>query len=118
MKRTTYALVLCAVLLTITSCANLTPLKTQVATLKSELERAQQELAALRAATEAAQAEAEKARAAAAAAESAANQGLAAAQASQACCDAGEERINRMFKSNVTGEGSRDDDRPPNKNPR
>jgi hypothetical protein len=65
-------------------------------------DKAVQDAAAAKAAADAAAASANSAKSAAAAAQSTANQALQAAQASQACCDATNEKIDRMFKKSVS----------------
>lgn len=65
-------------------------------------DRAAQDAAAAKAAADAAAASANSAKTAAAAAQSTANQALQAAQAAQACCDATNEKIDRMFKKSVS----------------
>jgi hypothetical protein len=65
-------------------------------------DKAVQDAAAAKAAADAAAASANAAKSAAAAAQSTANQALQAAQASQACCDATNEKIDRMFKKSVS----------------
>jgi murein lipoprotein len=65
-------------------------------------DRAVQDAAAAKSAADAAANAANAAKSAAAAAQSTANQALQAAQASQACCDATNEKIDRMFKKSVS----------------
>ncbi len=65
-------------------------------------DRAVQDAAAAKSAADAANNNANAAKSAAAAAQSTANQALQAAQASQACCDATNEKIDRMFKKSVS----------------
>ena len=65
-------------------------------------DRAVQDAAAAKAAADAASNTANEAKSAAAAAQSTANQALQAAQAGQACCDATNEKIDRMFKKSVS----------------
>jgi hypothetical protein len=65
-------------------------------------DRAVQDAAAAKSAADAAAASANAAKSAAAAAQSTANQALQAAQASQSCCDATNEKIDRMFKKSVS----------------
>lgn len=65
-------------------------------------DRAVQDAAAAKTAADGAARAAGEAKTAAAAAQSTANQALQAAQASQACCDATNEKIDRMFKKSVS----------------
>src|SRR5207344_734901 len=65
-------------------------------------DRAVQDAAAAKAAADAAAASANAAKSAAAAAQSTANQALQAAQAGYVCCDATNEKIDRMFKKSVS----------------
>jgi murein lipoprotein len=65
-------------------------------------DRAVQDAAAAKSAADAAAAAANQAKSTAAAAQSTANQALQAAQAGQACCDATNEKIDRMFKKSVS----------------
>jgi murein lipoprotein len=66
--------------------------------IKATADKAVQDAAAAKAAADSAASSAQSARSAADSAQSAANQALQAAQASQACCDATNEKIDRMFK--------------------
>ena len=84
---------LCAVLVIATGCATIT----------------EQDLAAVRSIAEGAQSTADdaarqagEARQMASGAQSAANQALSAANAAQACCDATNERVDRMFEASQT----------------
>jgi murein lipoprotein len=65
-------------------------------------DRAVQDAAAAKSAADAAAAAAGRANSAASAAQATANQALQAAQAGQACCDATNEKIDRMFKKSVS----------------
>lgn len=69
---------------------------------RATADRAVQDAAAAKAAADGAARAANEAKSAAAAAQSTANQALQAAQASQACCDATNEKIDRMFKQSVS----------------
>jgi len=69
-----------------------------VDTIKATEDKAVQDAAAAQSAANSAASAAQAARSAADSAQSAANQALQAAQASQACCDASNEKIDRMFK--------------------
>lgn len=70
-------------------CASVTP--EQLDMVRSAAQAAQQ-------AAQAAQQAADQARQAASGAQSTANQALQAAQAAQACCDATNQRLDRMFE--------------------
>jgi Alanine-zipper, major outer membrane lipoprotein len=70
--------------------------------VKATADKAVQDAAAAKAAADSAASAAQSARSAADSAQSAANQALQAAQASQACCDATNEKIERMFKKSVS----------------
>src|SRR5262249_12863620 len=70
--------------------------------IKATAAKAVQDAAAAKAAADSAASAAQAARSAADSAQSAANQALQAAQASQACCDATNEKIDRMFKKSVS----------------
>jgi hypothetical protein len=69
---------------------------------RAAADRAGQDAAAAKSAADAAANSANSAKSAAAAAQSTANQALQAAQAGQACCDATNEKIDRMFKKSVS----------------
>jgi hypothetical protein len=66
--------------------------------IKLTADKAVQDAAAAKAAADSASSAAQSAKSAADSAQSAANQALQAAQAGQACCDATNEKIDRMFK--------------------
>ena len=70
--------------------------------IKATADKAVQDAAAAKAAADSAASAAQAAKSAADSAQSAANQALQAAQASQACCDATNEKIDRMFKKSVS----------------
>jgi hypothetical protein len=70
--------------------------------IRATADKAVQDAAAARSAADSAASAAQSARSAADSAQSAANQALQAAQASQACCDATNEKIDRMFKKSVS----------------
>jgi outer membrane murein-binding lipoprotein Lpp len=77
-----------AVVAGLAGCQDLKPLQAEVADLKSQVSKLQADVQA--------------ARQAASGAQSTANQALAAAQASQSCCDATNEKIDRMFRRSVS----------------
>ena len=70
--------------------------------IRATADKAVQDAAAARQAADSASSAAQSARSAADSAQSAANQALQAAQASQACCDATNEKMDRMFKKSVS----------------
>ncbi|MET0984065.1 MAG: Lpp/OprI family alanine-zipper lipoprotein [Steroidobacteraceae bacterium] len=69
---------------------------------KATADKAVQDAAAAKQAADAAASAAASAKSSADSAQSAANQALQAAQASQSCCDATNEKIDRMFKKSVS----------------
>ena len=83
-------------------CTDLKPLQAQVDTLKSQVSSLQSQVAAAKSAADGAGSAAASAASAASGAQSTANQALAAAQASQSCCDATNEKIDRMFKRTIS----------------
>jgi Alanine-zipper, major outer membrane lipoprotein len=70
----------------------------QLNAVRATAEKGVQDAAAAKSAADAAASAAAAARTAADGAQNAANRALTAAQASQACCDATNEKIDRMFK--------------------
>jgi hypothetical protein len=70
----------------------------QVDEIKATADKAVQDAAAAKAAADSAASAAQSAKSAADSAQSTANQAAQAAQAGQACCDATNEKIDRMFK--------------------
>lgn len=70
--------------------------------IKATADKAVQDAAAAKSAADSAASAAASAKSAADSAQSAANQALQGAQASQACCDATNEKIDRMFKKSVS----------------
>lgn len=70
----------------------------QLAEVRAVADKGVQDAAAAKAAADAAASAAAAARTAADGAQNAANRALTAAQASQACCDATNEKIDRMFQ--------------------
>jgi hypothetical protein len=83
-------------------CTDLKPLQTQIDNLRSQVERNSADTAALKAGSDAAAADARSASQNAAAAQATANQAMSAAQASQSCCDATNEKMDRMFQRSVS----------------
>jgi dihydrodipicolinate synthase/N-acetylneuraminate lyase len=70
--------------------------------IKATADKAVQDAAAAKRAADAAASAAAAAKSAADGAQSTANQALQAAQSSQSCCDATNEKIDRMFKKSVS----------------
>jgi hypothetical protein len=91
-----------AAVVTLAGCTDLKPLQAQVDDLKSQVGRLQSELASAKSAADSANSTAQSANQAASGAQSTANQALAAAQASQSCCDATNEKIDRMFRRSIS----------------
>ncbi|MEZ5500044.1 MAG: Lpp/OprI family alanine-zipper lipoprotein [Steroidobacteraceae bacterium] len=83
-------------------CTDLKPLQAEVDSLKSQVSSLQSELSAAKSAADSANSAAQSASDTANSAQSAANQALAAAQASQSCCDATNEKIDRMFRRSIS----------------
>jgi outer membrane murein-binding lipoprotein Lpp len=83
-------------------CQDLKPLQADVDNLKQQVSRLTADLAAAKSSADAANAAAQSASSTASGAQSAANQALAAAQASQSCCDATNEKIDRMFRRSIS----------------
>ena len=84
------------------ACTDLKPLQAQVDDLKAQLAKTQGDISAAKSGSDQANAAAQSASQAASGAQSTANQALAAAHASQSCCDATNEKIDRMFKRSVS----------------
>lgn len=91
-----------AVVTVLAGCTDLKPLQAQVDDLKGQVSRLQSDLASAKSAADSANSTAQSANQAASGAQSTANQALAAAQASQSCCDATNEKIDRMFRRSVS----------------
>ena len=83
-------------------CTDLKPLQAQVDDLKAQVGKLSSDLSAAKGAADQANSAASTASQAASGAQSTANQALAASQASQSCCDATNEKIDRMFKRSVS----------------
>ena len=83
-------------------CQDLKPLQADIDNLKQQVSRLNADLAAAKSSADAANAAAQSASSTASGAQSAANQALAAAQASQSCCDATNEKIDRMFRRSIS----------------
>src|SRR6202035_4993930 len=91
-----------AVVAGLVGCTDLKALQAQVSNLKSQVGKLQSDVQAAKQAADQANSAAQSASQAASGAQSTANQALAAAQASQSCCDATNEKIDRMFKRSVS----------------
>ena len=83
-------------------CTDLKPLQAQVDGLKNEVARLQAEMDAGKGGYETANRTAAAASQTATAAQNTANQALSAAQAAQQCCDATNEKIDRMFQKSMS----------------
>jgi outer membrane murein-binding lipoprotein Lpp len=83
-------------------CTDLKPMQAQIDDLKTQVSRVSADTAAMKSSMDSAGGDARNANQAAAAAQSTANQALAAAQASQSCCDATNEKMDRMFRRSVS----------------
>jgi hypothetical protein len=84
------------------ACTDLKPLQAEVADLKAQLAKVQGDASAAKSSADQANSAAQSASQAASGAQSTANQAVAAAHASQSCCDATNEKIDRMFKRSVS----------------
>jgi hypothetical protein len=91
-----------AVVLGLVGCTDLKPLQAEVADLKSQVGKLQSDVQAAKQSADQANSAAQSAGQAASGAQSTANQALAASQASQSCCDATNEKIDRMFRRSVS----------------
>src|SRR5579862_6970212 len=91
-----------AIVVGLAGCTDLKPLQAQVDDLKSQVAALKTDVAGAKSAADAASSAAASAGQAASGAQSTANQALAAAHASQSCCDATNEKIDRMFKHSVS----------------
>jgi hypothetical protein len=91
-----------AVVVGMAGCTDLKPLQAQVDDLKAQVAKLGGDLSSARSSADQANSAAQSASQAASGAQSTANQALAAAHASQSCCDATNEKIDRMFKRSVS----------------
>ncbi len=91
-----------AAVATLAGCTDLKPLQAEIDSLKTQVSSLQTQVAAAKSSADAANGAAASAASAANGAQSTANQALSAAQASQACCDATNEKIDRMFKRSIS----------------
>ena len=92
----------CGSVVGLAGCPDLKPLQAQVEDLKAQVSKVQSDLSSAKSAADSANSAAQSASQAASGAQSTANQALAAAQASQTCCDATNEKIDRMFRRSVS----------------
>ena len=83
------------------ACTDLKPLQAEIDGLKGQVASLQTGLANAGKSADNAASVAQSASQAAAAAQNLANQAAAAAQSSQSCCDATNEKMNRMFQRSV-----------------
>ena len=86
----------------IVGCTDLKPIQAQIDDLKAQVAKNASDTAGAKSSADAANSAAQSAGQAASGAQSTANQALAAAHASQSCCDATNEKIDRMFKRSVS----------------
>jgi murein lipoprotein len=91
-----------AVVAGLAACTDLKPIQAQIDDLKGQAAKLQNDVAAAKSAADSANSAASSAGQTASGAQSTANQALAAAHASQSCCDATNEKIDRMFKRSVS----------------
>ena len=91
-----------AVVLGMAGCTDLKPMQAQIDDLKAQLSKVNGDVSSAKSSADAANGAAQSATQAASGAQSTANQALAAAHASQSCCDATNEKIDRMFKRSVS----------------
>src|SRR5215469_8978019 len=91
-----------AVVVGMAGCTDLKPLQAQVDDLKAQVAKLGGDLSSAKSSADQANSAAQSASQAASGAQSTANQALAAAHASQSCCDATNEKIDRMFKRSVS----------------
>jgi murein lipoprotein len=86
----------------IVGCTDLKPLQAKADDLTNQLAKLNSDTATAKSAADQANSAAASAGQAASGAQSTANQALAAGHASQSCCDATNEKIDRMFKRSVS----------------
>ena len=86
----------------VVGCTDLKPIQAQIDDLKAQVAKTSSDVAGAKSSADAANSAAQSAGQAASGAQSTANQALAAAHASQSCCDATNEKIDRMFKRSVS----------------
>jgi len=91
-----------AVAVGLAACTDIKPLQAEVADMKAQLAKVQGDVSAAKSSADQANSAAQSANQAASGAQSTANQAVAAAHASQSCCDATNEKIDRMFKRSVS----------------
>jgi murein lipoprotein len=90
------------VVIGLAGCTDLKPIQAQIDDLKSQVAKNAADVSAVKSTADQANSAAQSAGQAASGAQSSANQALAAAHASQSCCDATNEKIDRMFKRSVS----------------
>jgi murein lipoprotein len=93
-----------AVVVGMVGCTDLKPIQAQIDDLKAQVAKNASDVAGVKSSADSANSAAQSASQAASGAQSTANQALAAAHASQSCCDATNEKIDRMFKRSVSKE--------------
>jgi murein lipoprotein len=86
----------------VVGCTDLKPIQAQIDDLKAQVAKNASDVAGAKSSADSANSAAQSAGQAASGAQSTANQALAAAHASQSCCDATNEKIDRMFKRSVS----------------
>jgi murein lipoprotein len=91
-----------AVVAGMVGCTDLKPIQAQIDDLKAQVAKTASDTASAKSSADSANSAAQSAGQAASGAQSTANQALAAAHASQSCCDATNEKIDRMFKRSVS----------------
>jgi uncharacterized protein DUF3359 len=90
------------VVIGVAGCTDLKPIQAQIDDVKAQVAKNASDVAAAKSSADTANSAAQSAGQAASAAQSTANQALAAGHASQSCCDATNEKIDRMFKRSVS----------------
>jgi Alanine-zipper, major outer membrane lipoprotein len=96
------AVAVLAVVIGLAGCTDLKPIQAQIDDLKAQVAKNASDVAGTKSSADAANSAAQAASQAASGAQSTANQALAAGHASQSCCDATNEKIDRMFKRSVS----------------
>jgi murein lipoprotein len=84
------------------ACTDLKPIQAQIDDLKTQVAKNTSDVSTAKSTADQANSAAQSAGQAASGAQSTANQALAAGHASQSCCDATNEKIDRMFKRSVS----------------
>jgi len=91
-----------AVVAAVAGCTDLKPIQAQIDDLKSQVAKNTADVSTVKSTADQANSAAQSAGQAAGGAQTTANQALAAGHASQSCCDATNEKIDRMFKRSVS----------------